>query len=197
MGIGICVAYFDFLTWPTAAFCVPAGLVLMQEKEDWKRALKRTVGLGMCWGIGYFGMWCGKWVLGTVFLDSNLFVEALGRAGVHTGEVIVEGETYGLPGVLWRNVRLLLRWPYLLCGVGLLLFYIKKTGLRFHSSMLKQCLPFVLLFLIPPCWLMLLKSHSAWCYWYTYRNLAGSAFLVGLILRLFAGEKEGIKKSRP
>lgn len=184
--IGMAVAYFDFLTYPAASFCIPAGLVLTQQNGNWKEKLRALIRWGIFWAVGYGGMWAEKWLIGSLILENNIFLQAFIQMGVHSGEVTwIDGSHLGVFAALWHNIKVLLRWPYLLTFLLLAGYYCKqileqtKAG-RIKTGIWKNWLPYLFLALLPFLWMALLKSHSAWCYWYTYRNLAASGFCLCL-----------------
>ena len=187
--IGIAVAYFDFLTYPVAAFGIPAILTMIIYDGNWKEKIKTVILLGICWVIGYLGMWAGKWVISSIVLNKNVFVEAFSRITVHSSETYMEGVNIGAFGALWKNVKVLLKWPYFLMGFFFLVYYLRKIVCNFKFTGLIQCTPFVITCFIPCIWIMILSSHSAWCYWYTYRNLSASVFSVSVIVCRMANSK--------
>lgn len=63
LGTGMVTSYVDFLTYPLITFGLPCVLWLMLEKDRQKNALLLLVQLALAWGIGYAGMWAGKWLL--------------------------------------------------------------------------------------------------------------------------------------
>lgn len=135
-------------------------------------------------------MWAGKWIVSSIVLDTDVFGEAFSRLTVHSGETNIDGESINVFGALWRNVRILLRWPYFLMGLFFLAYYLRKIIPNFKNNMIIQNMPLLILCIIPCIWLMMLKSHSAWCYWYTYRNLSVSVFSVSVfVCRLAADQK--------
>lgn len=188
--LGISVAYFDFLTYPIAAFGIPAVFSFILYDETCKEKTKKIIVCGIIWAIGYLGMWTGKWIVSSIVLDTNVFVEAFSRLTVHSGETNIDGESINVFGALWRNVRVLLRWPYFLMGLFFIVYYLRKIIPNFKNKMIIKYMPLLILCIIPCIWLMLLKSHSAWCYWYTYRNLSVSVFSVSVFICHLAADQK-------
>ena len=189
-GVGISVAFFDFLTYPTAAFVVPSSLaVVLNDQKNWKERVSDLVYWGVCWGIGYIGMWAGKWIVGSLILDTNILGEAVGRMLVHSGEAVQSGgEALSAWAVLWKNMKVLFRWPYFFLGMAMAIYYGRIIFPKLNRKTLALCLPYVLLCTLTCIWIMALKSHSLWCYWYTYRNLGGTVFAIGLMLKSIASD---------
>lgn len=200
--IGMAVAYFDFLTYPAAAFCIPAGLVLSRREKNWKAQIGSLLTWGIFWMIGYGGMWAGKWCIGSLVLDNNIFLQAFERIGVHSGEVTwIDGSHINVLMVLWNNIRVLLRWPYAFAALFLGIFYLKHLVERIKeegisAEELRRCMAYIVLAVLPILWLIALKSHSAWCYWYTYRNLAASGFCLCICMGKLTMQKQKKKDEK-
>lgn len=191
---GIAVAYFDFLTYPIAAFGIPAALALILKGENPGKSIKNIFNWIFCWFIGYIGMWAGKWAISSIVLDTNVFMEALNRMNVHSSETAINDISISAFAAFWRNLRILLRWPYFLSGLLFLCLHIKNILCYIKINLLKECIPFLILCLLPCIWLMLLRSHSAWCYWYTYRNLSVSVFSMAVFICRLSLYKGDIQK---
>lgn len=187
--LGISVAYFDFLTYPFAAFGIPAVASIIIYDGTWKENIKKIIGYGIIWGIGYLGMWAGKWIVSSMILNTNVFAEAFSRINVHSGEAYIEGVSINAFGALWKNIKVLLRWPYLLMGLFFFVYYSKRIISNVKNIKLVQCLPFIILCIFPCIWIMTLSSHSAWCYWYTYRNLSVTVFSLSVLICQLANQK--------
>lgn len=177
--LGIITAFFDFLTYPIATFGMAAVFMMVKKKSqgDWKNDTLLLVKWGFFWGIGYAGMWSCKWSLSSLILHENIILEVLGQASVHTSDVVIMNEQYNPFQVVWRNIKVFVKWPYLLLGVGLFIVGLKKS-IRFELRKWKNMIPFLIIAVLPIIWLMILKSHSGFLYWYTYRNLMVTVFAV-------------------
>lgn len=177
--LGIITVFFDFLTYPVATFGMAAVLMLVKRKEqkDWKNDILLLVKWGIFWGVGYAGMWSCKWVISSLILHENIILEVLRQASVHTSDVVIMDEHYNLIQVVWRNINVFVKWPYLLLGVVLVVIGLKQH-IRFELRKWKNMIPFLIIAILPIIWLMILKSHSGLLYWYTYRGLMVTAFAV-------------------
>lgn len=176
---GIATAYFDFLTYPLVVLYIPLIFLLVKE-ESWKKALRMVIVCSLMWGIGYGGMWCGKWAIGSILLQKNLFADALSRAAHYESMDYGDDKISGLQ-VIMKNIMVLVKWPILFGGIGLCAYY----GTQFKRKIdLKQKVSFdgLVLFgliaLVPIVWYLLAGSHSYIHYWYTYRELGISIFAV-------------------
>lgn len=76
--VGCMTSYFDLLTAPLLTLGFPMILYFcMSDQEEAVQKLKKTCMLAICWGIGYSGMWAGKWIVATIFTDQNVISNAL------------------------------------------------------------------------------------------------------------------------
>lgn len=183
---GIMTAFFDFLTYPLAALCFPLIILILRE-ESWKEAMKKTVMLSLAWGIGYIGMWCGKWTVGSILLQQNLWENALARAAEYESMDYDGGRIKGIQVIL-KNVMVLVKWPVLLGGLALVIHYGKQLAKRGvgrirSGSRWLHLLPFAGIACIPFVWYLAAGTHSYIHYWFTYRELCISAFalLAGMV----------------
>ena len=192
--LGMTTVFFDFLTYPMAALGIPLILVLIMKKQGLKQGIYDAVGYSLCFAAGYAGMWAGKWIMASLILGENVLAEAMGQAGVHSGAAVVDGQELSHLGVIWRNVRVLIKWPYVLAMAGMFFVYIFRIFKNKAAAFRKETvIPIGLVCLIPFGWIWITSSHAAWCYWYTYRGISVAAFGVFSILSIISGRKEYVK----
>ena len=180
--IGIVTAYFDFLTYPLVGLYFPMIFLLLKEK-DWKKATKEVIAYSILWIIGYAGMWCGKWAVGSILTGNNLFFDVLSRAGEYTSMETDEATVTSLQ-VIARNIYVLVKWPIVILG-GLTCAYLMKClfhDLKTRKLELLQMMPFLIIAVAPFVWYVFAGLHSYYHYWFTFRILCVSVFalLVGL-----------------
>lgn len=187
--VGILTAYIDFLTYPLVALYFPLVFILAGE-DDWKEAVKTMIFCSAAWGFGYILMWCGKWTIGSILMQRNMWEDALSRAALY-GSMDYGEEKLGSVQVILKNVFVLVKWPVVFAGLGILIYYIrqfakvfvKKTegkadkGKNVKSFLAGLC-PFTLVALVPFAWYVAAGSHSYIHYWYTYRELCVSVFAI-------------------
>lgn len=178
MIVGIVTNYIDFLTYPIATLGFPLTLWLCFEKEQsCIEKIKRIVCYSACWGFGYFGMWIGKWLLGSLVLHRNVLADALEQARFRTsaetgqemitrGAVIVRNLQTGFGGWEWLAVMGL---------IAIVLIGIFRTKGNLKAFIL-QSVPYVLVAGMPIAWYIVLSNHSFIHHWFTYRGLAVSVF---------------------
>lgn len=175
--VGIATAFFDFLTYPVATLGMAVVFLLIKSPDgsDLKKTICLIVKWCFFWGLGYGGMWSLKWLMAAVILHQNILSEVIRQAAVHTDDVIIMGERYNLLQIVWRNIAVFVKWPYLLLAVGIILLGI-KNHIRLRLRNWRRIIPFLIIGLAPVVWLMLLKQHSGLLYWYTYRGLMVTVF---------------------
>ena len=67
-------SYFDYLTYPLVALMVPLTIYEASITERGRRSqLTELVKGSFGWGIGYLGMWFGKWAIATLLTSVNVF----------------------------------------------------------------------------------------------------------------------------
>lgn len=176
MMTGIATAYFDFLTFPLVGLYFPMIIMLMKEKS-WKDAVKIVIAGSLAWIAGYSCMWAGKWLIGSLLTGVNLFKSSLSRADLYTS-MKYNGAKITHLQIIFKNISVLLKYPVLFGGIGILIYYIlnfiksKKT----HSTAFIECVPFIIIAFAPICWYMAAGTHSYIHYWFTYRELCVSVF---------------------
>ena len=187
LNIGIAVGYFDLLTYPVASFGIPLILYVMLYPNQWNaigKSIKRIIGCGISWIVGYAGMWAGKWII-TQALTSfdavkDALVEVLFRT---TDDTAVEGEVTALRAIT-SNITIMFKWPFVFLFAGILAFVI--IGVlrgKWHIKVDRMAaIVLVIIALLPLCWYAVLKQHSIIHYRYTYRDLSVSVFAVLLML---------------
>lgn len=58
----------------------------------------------IAWGIGYVGMWMGKWVIASLFTDENIIYDAVKQIKFRSGNTYKE-ETYTYIGTIKNNIN--------------------------------------------------------------------------------------------
>ncbi|MDO4333613.1 MAG: hypothetical protein Q4C58_13135 [Eubacteriales bacterium] len=193
-GLGMITAFFDFLTYPMAALCMPLTLYLILEQKNWKAGVWKVILFSLCFGAGYAGMWAGKWLMGSLLLQENVLEMVLTQFAVHTGNATINGAKLSKLDVILRNLKVLMKWPYLLCFASGMIVCVKGISLKMVKEHLSMTAPFLIVGVIPFVWIYLTSSHAAWCYWYTYRGFMASAFAFFCALALLPRKARLCKK---
>lgn len=179
LGLGILTSFFDFLTYPLASFGIPVCLYFCLKRDtDFLKSFKAFVLFGFAWGMGYAGMWAGKWVAASALTGQDAVGEALSSVLVRSGSVLEEGVPIPLLDTILRNVGEWARNPcvilsWLFCLVTLMLLF--KNG-TFDN--LGRHLIFLLVAGLPLAWYIVVRNHSYVHYFFTYKEMVIFAFAI-------------------
>jgi len=114
LGLGIFTAFVDFLTYPVAAFGIPAVVWLcMCPAETGKEGAKGLLDLLFSWGLGYGGMWAGKWVIMALTGYAEETKWALESIFIRSNS-----SELGRFSAVGRNLQVLMRKPFKLLALG-------------------------------------------------------------------------------
>ena len=191
--LGVCTAFFDFLTYPPAAFGICVLLEILLFGGSAKEKLKKTILSGLSWGLGYGGMWSGKWLVGSLLTGQNILADAITTAHYRTGTGVAAGEgtAAAYPEILAKNLGALM-------GPGCLILFGALAILFLWLLVSKKCrfapdstlLPALgLIALVPFAWYFVLKNHSSVHYWMTYRNLSVTVMALAAYLSFSLKDK--------
>ena len=199
--IGMLTCYFDLLTYPIVTLGIPLLIWLLMMNKDkilsfgqnFKQIVLGTVG----WCIGYFGIWVGKLLLGSIITGNNLFNTAIGAANTRTSGTVFSEElsrtfpiTEAFSKIFTEPVCLLM---VILIVVVLSLIILKK--IKINKQKTKDNLWMFILALIPLIWYIVLANHSASHVFFTYRTLSVLIFAIGCYV-VSVMEKPKITKRR-
>lgn len=189
LSLGMATSYFDFLTYPLVTLGVPLVLYLYLQETPWKQRLQQIVCACLWWGIGYIGFWAEKWLLGSLVLRQNLFIEArdsiLLRASHETlGQTITYAATLKNNLQPYASRTWILLWGLL--AVGSLLLALRRRVLTVRR--VTALAPLVLVACMPFVWYYFTQNHSYIHFGFTHRELvitffALSCFFVRLCRR--------------
>lgn len=175
--IGMCTSFFDFLTYPLFTLGMPLVILLlcMAVSEEKKGTVKVVVLNSVFWGIGYFGFWAEKWILGTLLTEENILVEALGSIIERTGRSVVD-QPIGYVETVLENIGILCKWPYVLAvlgGLALIFAGMRKECLKVSKELTAA---YLLVAVFPFIWYAAAMNHSYLHSFMTYRDLGVSIF---------------------
>ena len=196
---GMATSYFDFLTYPVASLGMPLIVWLLLHRDETARTrLGRMVRCGLCWALGYAGMWAGKWALALLYGSEGFWSTLVGSLEVRTShEVRGVGEISRLDA-LWKAASVFFKKPYFMAGAAALLGYgavfvrrrVKGFPLEKNSRGLATAL--VCVALLPLGWYLFTANHTYNHAFFTSRALCVTVFgLTGaLTCRLPARKKK-------
>lgn len=175
--IGMCTSFFDFLTYPLFTLGMPLVVVLlcMAVSGEERDAVKAVVLNSVFWGVGYFGFWVEKWILGTLLTEENIFAEAFGSIIERTGRNVVD-QPIGYMETVFENIGILCKWPYVLAvfgGLALICAGMRKERLKVSKELTAA---YCLVAVFPFIWYAVAMNHSYLHSFMTYRDLGVSIF---------------------
>lgn len=171
--LGMLTSYMDFLTWPLVTLVMPLITFLYVEEE---KNVLASVNASISWGIGYVGLWIGKWGIGSLILRDNIVEDAINRFMMRSSMKVVEGEVdANLLDTIRINFSVFANKGYLsllvicLGAVVLIQFYRCYRGAKFKKE---KFFKYIVLLILPIGWYMVTTNHATEHYWMTWRNAA-------------------------
>ena len=186
--LGMLTSYMDFLTWPLVTLVMPLITFIYIEKE---KGIISSIMASVSWGMGYLGLWVGKWGLGSLILMDNILEDALERFMMRSSIKVVENEVHAnLTDTLANNFSVFSNKGYLfLMGVvfALLFVFLFYKKRKFQKEVFMKN---IVLLILPIGWYVVTTNHSTEHYWMTWRNAAL------FVLIIFVSFLEGFSKKR-
>lgn len=181
--IGMVTCYFDLLTYPIVTLSIPMAvwLIIRNRKKVlsfWEN-LRLIIGGTIAWGVGYGGIWVGKWTLGSIITGKNLFVDAMGAAEERMSTTTV-GEISRFKPILeafqYTFTKPVLAILIVAIIVIIVLLILKK--IKFSKKKAVEGLWMFVIALVPLAWYMFMANHSSWHMFFTYRTLGAFTFVM-------------------
>ncbi len=187
--IGILAAFFDFLTYPIASLGIPLMMWYSLNKKTFSaRSLKNNMrsmfGMMAAWGVGYAGMWSGKWIMSWILTGYNTLADAVHQVGHYT---IPQSESMVSAGwnITWlsaieRNISTCGNGPIRIFFFGMLIYviYMLVSGRRKIRFSWTGFIPYMVIAALPFIWYMVCSGHSYIHAFFTYRGLSVTVFSV-------------------
>lgn len=178
---GVFTAYLDFLTYPLVPFGVLIVLYLIVNGESIRiTSVKTLLHKAVLWGVGYGGMWSGKWLAGSILTGQNLFADALNQVFLRTSAGVYDGEEgYSRLDALFRNIKVLMKWPFLIAFISggvFLVFSLRKLTVRIMRQNAALAVFLAATAFLPVGWIFITAGHAYGHYWFTYKEFAISGF---------------------
>ena len=194
---GILTAFFDLLTYPIASLGIPLAIFLIALNHNHKLkelnfAVKNVILPTAFWGIGYAGMYVGKWLLAWQLTGFNVVANALSqltyRMSHHTN--VHEGNKIFSPiKTILNNFQVIFHEPILIVLVVAVVFSLyalwklskMMRSTKIHNYYILRCsLSIVMLY--PLFWYSVFCNHSFQHSSFTYRALSVFVFAAGSII---------------
>lgn len=196
--IGIIVAFTDFLTYPIFSVGLPLTLwyVLNRRellKKNLANVMKMMTGLLISWGVGYAGMWSGKWLVAQILTGHETFTDALHQVFVYSrmNDVLTGvGWQISTLGAVQRNIAVFGHGPIRIFIFAAIIFMLYILISRRHNLIRQKILPYLFPAALPFAWYVIASGHSHIHAFFTYRGLAVTFFAIScmIIEILFLGE---------
>ncbi len=177
---GVCTSFFDLLTYPLVSLFIPLIICLcLGGDKQFINISKDVVWFCISWGIGYIGMWFGKWVCGSILLKENIINDALKQMLNRTALESSQGE-FTRWEVICKNLAIFNELPLKLLLVSFILVYVFRIlYLSFRLKKIAIRNGYLLLFSAAPLiWYCVLTNHSYVHFWFTFRTLSISVFSI-------------------
>lgn len=185
--IGIITSYFDLLTFPLLTLSVPLIFyILLTSETDLKKLFIKAFLLSFSLAFGYFLMWIGKWVIGSVILKKNLFIDALNSIKERVKNDVI----FSRMDVINQNLNKFSNHLYVLYFEIISCFYfikIIKNRTYFDKKLLGKIILLALVFFFPFVWYFVLSNHSYIHSFFTHKILMISVFSILSIFELLRG----------
>ena len=189
---GICLAYFDFLTYPIATLGVPLLFYTTVSEEKFKDKIVSLFTNCIQWGMGYALMWMNKWIFASVLTDSNIIEDAVVTILRRTSSS--EGETkFLISEVIAKNLEKFNNTPFIyLFGLfmiaGVIILIIKRVDIRKKVS---DIVIYLFIALLPFMWYVLASNHSMIHNYFTNKGLIVSVMsLMFMLISIYKETKE-------
>ena len=196
--IGMLTNFLDFLTVPLLTWGVPATLYFLLKQKNEEITLKEEILLfikiGISWILGYALTWAGKWILVDLIYNKGLIKTAIEQVLYRSAKI--ENIT-GLD-IIYYNVYYMII-PFCIWGIIIALQLVKRIKTKNkntnkevdYKEIIKYRLPYIIIGLMPFVWYLVLKNHSCWHNFFTYRNLLLTIIAIPIGVREFKiGGKE-------
>lgn len=194
--IGMATSYFDYLTYPIAAFGMPfVTLLILYPAESRKQAvLELAICLG-AWLIGYFGMWAGKWIIAALLGQDGWFIPNLlakiGQRSSHEAEGVSISYLTLLRSLLdvFKKRTYLLAGALTAVGYGLWAWRLRRKNLnpadRTRTPLGHSRIALLVASLLPAVWYAFTANHAYNHLFFTSRALAVTVYAVLALVTTF------------
>lgn len=180
--VGMLTSYFDFFTYPLITLAYPLCVYFYLHHEEKKvNEVKQMLVLSLQWGIGYAGMWVGKWILSDLLTGSNTIKDALETVFVRSGSAENQNRITGFDDVISLNIQPYANWCFVLLAVLILLMFVwgmKQCGAKNTFKQIPGSVIFILIALYPFVWYFLMQNHCEQHWQYTCRIISVAVFAV-------------------
>lgn len=171
---GIATIFFDQFTYILTSLGFPLILFVLLSKEKALPKIKKVFIASIYWGVGFSGMWLGKWIMASLITDVNVFLEVLNQSKLRISDV-AWGHQISAGDVINLNINDLFYclpplFNLFLLEVSLIYFILRyrnaMSRVRFNKSVFY---PLILISTYPFVYCLVLKNASFIHHWMFYR----------------------------
>lgn len=193
--LGILTNYFDLLTFPLVTLGFPLVMELalaLRRGESAKQLFVQTVLCGVCWALGYGGMWALKWLLTAGVFGPGVLESIFAQIGLRTSD---NAGSISRMAVLMKNISVMLAKKSYLLVIGAMVLAALAPAARTLLSRraLKADLRSLILLLpaLAVClWILVMANHAHDHTYFTYRNLTVAVFAGMALIACLPAQKE-------
>lgn len=191
--IGMLTNFLDFLTVPLLTWGVPVTLYFLLKHKNEDINLKEEsivfIKIGICWILGYALTWATKWILTDLIYHKGLIKTAIDQVFYRSAKI---EDITGLD-IIYYNVYYMII-PFCIWGIIISLQLVRriikkqdedKVNKTRFKEIIKYRLLYIIIGLMPFIWYLLLKNHSCWHNFFTYRNLLLTIIAIPIGVREF------------
>ena len=188
---GVCIAFFDLLTYPVTALGLPLTIFLIINNcGTLKQNLYKIFQSSVAWGFGYMGMWAGKWIMSSILTNYNTLADALNQVIFRiAGKVDSLGGTVTWKLVFQNITRFKHLWPaiFLFCIVLVLIPVIIFVARKLRNSY-TSIIPIYFMSFYPFIWFGIVQNDSI-IHGFTHKSLSITIFAVLCVIIKCTGDK--------
>lgn len=187
---GMVTNFFDFLTVPLVTLAMPLViyLLLVQRENDnisLKQQIFDIIKYTILWGIGYSLTWFTKWLLVDLIYDKNMIKTSIQQVLYRSVGV----QKFNFINVLFKNldyIKLTFIASIIIVFISINLRIILNRANLIKNVKVKRMLvritPYLIIACMPFVWYWVLKNHSYYHAFFTYRNLIILVMCVNLCI---------------
>lgn len=183
--IGMLTCYFDFLTYPVITLGIPLLIWILMENRSKEKTIGQNVKSvfkgSLLWALGYFGIWVGKWIIGSIITGDNLFNSAMDAASTRASSMagMQDLPRYYPITQAFEQIFIQPVWLVLVIIVIVIIVMLARKKLVIEKERLLKNLWMLIIAVIPMVWYLVLTNHSAWHMFFTYRAMGVFIFAIG------------------
>ena len=177
--VGIITSYFDLLTYPLVTLGINLIIYILINKDIKIKDILIYISM---WFIGYGGMWFMKWLISSIILGENVFLNAYNQIKQRTGG------GYKILDVISGNLFYLKHSTTFIVFVSALISNIIlkiKNRINKPAFNKQKFISIIIVIILPMIWYAILREHSSSHSVFTFRSLIISLFGILMLPECF------------